>query len=94
MPMVLHVLMLRVVVAEVALLVVLLLMPVVRALRAMLRSTVCLVLMMLMGLLVVLVWVRVWAVSGLCSSVGCLYSRVGARRAVALTGPIGGVGRW
>ena len=82
-------LMLQVAVAEVALLVVLLLMPVVRALRAMLRSTVSLVLMMLRALLVVLVWVRVWAVSGLCSGVGCLYSRVGARWAVALAGPVG-----
>ena len=72
--------MLRVAVAEVALFVVLLLIPVVRALRAMLRSTVSLVLMMLKALLLVPVWVRLWAVSGLCSGVGCLCSRVGAGR--------------
>ena len=71
-------LMLRVAVAEVALLVVLLLMPVMRALQAMLRLTVSLVLMMLRALLVVLVWARVWAVGGLCSGVGCLCSRLGA----------------
>ena len=71
-------LMLRVVVPEVVFLVVLLLMPVVRAFRAMLQFTVSLVFMMLRALLVVLVWDRVWAVSGLCSGVGCLCSRVGA----------------
>ena len=71
-------LMLRVAVAEVPLWVVLLLMLVVRALRAMLRFTVSLVWPMFRALLVVLVWVRVWAVSGLCSGVGCLCSRVGA----------------
>ena len=73
-------LMSRVAVADVALLVVLLLMPLVRALRAMLQFTVSLVLAMLRALLVVLVWVRVWAVSDLCSGVGCLCSRLGAGR--------------
>ena len=82
-------LMLRVAVAEVALLVVLLFISVVRALRAMLRSTVSLVLMMLMTLPVVLMWVRVWAVGGLCSGVGSLCSRVGAPWAVTLAGAVG-----
>ena len=94
MPVVLQVLRLWVVDIQVASLVVLLLMPVVRALRAMLRFTLSLVLMMLKVLLVVLVWVRVWAVSGLCSRVGSLCSRVRARWAVALAGHVGGVGRW
>ena len=76
-------LMFGVAVAEVALLVVWLLMPVVRALRAMLRFTVPLVLSMLRVLLVVLVWVRVCGVSGLCSGVGRLCSRV------ALAGAVG-----
>ena len=84
--------MLQVAVAEVALLVVLLLMLVVRALRVMLRFTVSPVLMMMWVLLVVLVWVRVWAVSGLCSGVGRLCSRVGAWWAVVLAGPIGSRG--
>ena len=70
-------------VAEVALLVVLLLMPTVRALRAMLQFMVSLVLLMLGVLPIVLVWVRVWAISGLCSGVGNLCSRV------ALAGPVG-----
>ena len=60
-----------------------LLMPVVRALRAMLRFTVSLVLSMLRVLPPVLVWVPVWPVSGLCSGVGRLCSRV------TLAGPVG-----
>ena len=62
-------LMLPVAVAEVTLLVVVLLMPPARALRVLLRFMVSLVLLMLRALLVVLVWVRVWAVCGLCSGV-------------------------
>ena len=50
---------LRVAVADVALLVVLLWMPVVRALQVMSRFTVSLLLMIMRVLLVVLVWVRV-----------------------------------
>ena len=45
--------------------------------------------MILRALLVVLVWVRVWTVIGLCSGVGCLCSRVGAAWAVTLAGPVG-----
>ena len=66
-------------VAEVAWLVVPLLMP----------ATVSLVLMMLRAWLVALVLVRVWAVSSLCPGVGCLCSRVVAWWAVALASPVG-----
>ena len=84
--------MLRVAVAQVALLVVLLLMPVVRALQVMSRFTVSLVLMMMRVLLVVLVSVRVWVVSGLCSGVSVPGWGPGGRRCwpvlLALTGRV------
>ena len=69
-------------VAEVALLVVLslmvlLLVPVVSACRVMLPFTVSLVMMMMRVLHVALVWVRVWAVLGLCLGAGRLCSRLG-----------------
>ena len=66
-------LMLRVAVAEVALLVVLLLMPVASSLRALLRFMVSLMFLMLMALLVVGVGPCVGR-GGLCSGVGCLCS--------------------
>ena len=68
---------------------VLLLMPVVRALQLMLRFTVSLVMMMMRVLQVVLVWVRVWAVTGFCLGAGRLCSRLGAWSAVVLAGPVG-----
>ena len=86
-------LMLGVVVAEVALLAVPLLMPV----------TVSLVLMMLRALLVALVWVRVWAVSGLCPDVAWAVSvpgwGLGGRwrwpvPAGSYRVAVGGVGGW
>ena len=63
----------------------------------MLRFTVCVVLLMLRVLLVGLVWVRVWAVIGLFSGVGCLCSQVAAGRLPGLCKggcAVGGVGRW
>ena len=71
-------------VAQVALLVVLLLMPVVRVLQVMFRFTVSLVMMMMRVLQVMLVWVRVWAVFGSCSGAGRLCSRLGAWWAAVL----------
>ena len=68
---------------------VLLLMPVVRALQLMLRFTVSLVMMMMRVLQVVLVWVRVWAVTGLCLGAGRLCPRLGAWSAVVLAGSVG-----
>ena len=68
---------------------VLLLMPVVRALQVMLQFTVSLVMMMMRVLQVVLVWVRVWAVTGLCLGAGRVCSRLGAWSVVVLAGPVG-----
>ena len=81
---------LGVVAGEVALLVVLLLLPVVRALQVLLRFTVSLVMMMMRVLQVVLVWVRVWAVFGLCLAAGRLCPRLGAWWAAVLAGHVGG----
>ena len=67
------------------------------ALRAILRFTVSLVLLMLSVLLVDLVWVRVWVVSGLFTGLGRLYSRMGAGRSRELCQggcAVCGVGRW
>ena len=69
---------------------VLLLMPVVRALQVMLWFTVSPVMMMMRVLQVVLVWVRVLAVSGWCFGAGRLCSRLGAWCAAMLAGPVGG----
>ena len=63
----------------------------------MLRFTVSLALLMLRVLAVVLVWVRVWAVSGLFSGVGRFCSRAGAGQSRGLCQggcAVGGVGRW
>ena len=63
----------------------------------MLRFTVSLALLMLRVLPVVLVWVRVWAVSGLSSGVGSFCSRVGAggSRGLCQGGcAVGGLGCW
>ena len=76
-------------VAEVALLVVLFLMPVVRALQVMLRFTVSLVMMMMRVLQMVLLRVRVWAVFGLCLGAGRLCSRLGAWSAAVLACLVG-----
>ena len=72
-------------VAEVALLVVLLLMPVVRALQVIFRFR-----MMMRVLLVVLVWIRAWAVFYLYLCGGRLCSWLGAWWAAVLAGPVGG----
>ena len=56
----------------------------------MLRFTVSLVMMTMRVLQVVLVWVRVWAVFGLCWGAGRLCSRLGAWWAAPLAGPVGG----
>ena len=77
-------------VAEVALLVVLLLMPVVRTLQVMLQFTLSLVMMMMRVLQVVLVSVRVLAVFGLWFGAGRLCSRLGAWWAAVLASPVGG----
>ena len=69
---------------------VLLLMPVVRALQVILRFTVSLVMMMMRMLQVVPVWVRVWAVTSLCLRAGRLCSWVRAWWAAVLAGPVGG----
>ena len=75
---------------QVALLVVLFLRPVVRALHVMLRFTVSLLMMMMRVLHVVVVLVRVWAVFGLCLRAGCLCSRLGPWWVAVLAGPVGG----
>ena len=75
---------------QVALLVVLLLRLVVRALQVMLRFTVSLLMMMMRVLHVVLVLVRVWAVFGLCLRAGCLCSQLGPLWVAVLAGPVGG----
>ena len=67
-------------------LMVLLLMPLVRALQVMLRSTVSLVMMMMRVLQVVLVWVRVCVLFGLCFGAGRRYSWLGAWWAALLAG--------
>ena len=77
-------------VAEVALLVVLLLMLVMRALQVMIRFTVSLVMMMMRVLQVVLLWVRVLVVFGLCLGAGRLCSRLWAWWAAVLASPVGG----
>ena len=46
--------------------------------------------MMTRVLQVVLVWVRVWAVFGLCLGAGRLCSRLGVWWAAVLAGPVGG----
>ena len=65
-------------------------MPVVMAFKVILRLTVALVMMMMRVLQVVLVWVRVWAATGLCFGAGRLCSWLGAWWAVLLAGPVGG----
>ena len=80
---------LAVAVAEVALLVVLLLMRMVRALQVMLRFRMSLVMMMMRVLQVVLLLVGVWAVFGLCLGTGRLCSRPRAWWAAVLAGPVG-----
>ena len=79
-------------VAEVALLVVLRLMVLLLTMLSLRRFTVSPVMMMMRVLQLVLVWVRVWAVFGLCLGAGLLYSLLWGWWVGVPSGPVGGSG--
>ena len=79
-------------VAEVVLLVVLWLMVLLLTMLLLMPFTVSLVIKMMRVLQVVLVWVRVWAVFGLCLDADRLCSRLGAWWVAVPAGPVGGSG--